>query len=173
MSRYFLAQATSADPTWKALRASMRKEDMPTGSTIHSMLLIAVGFLALAVGVWIINRMVERKEKPLAVQAWQLFTRAAKALGLGVGHRLILTWAARGSKLKNPTVMLFTPELLARHAGTWADRFPLWSLRPFLRTQLNYICQQVFDQPLPDRFALAGPRPEPQVPDTRLDGPPK
>jgi len=172
MIGYLLAQ-TASDPTWKALRASMRKEDVPSGYTVHSLLLIAVGFLALTVGVWIINRMVERKEKPLTVQAWQLFTRAGKALGLGVGERLILTWAARSSKLKNPTVMLFTPELLARHAGAWADRFPLWSLRPFLRTQLSHISEQVFNQPLPDRFALSGPRPEPQVSDTRLDGPQK
>ena len=95
-----------------------------------------------------------------STQATRLFTHCLRRLGLRLTDRVLLRLAARRCALRQPTVMLFSPKLLERHAGEWAAKLPIVSLRPWATRRIHAMTTLLFGKtPVVD--AAAG-QPDPQ-----------
>lgn len=145
MQLLMLAQQAGGNPAWSALRDSMRKEgDFAREGGMGAFLVIVLGSIALAVVVETVRRLQPMKGRALGVPPRRLFQQAAKSLGIGRFNRFLLLRAAYAGRLEHPTVMLITPQLMERHAGEWADQFPITSLRGYLRTRVNQVATALF-----------------------------
>ena len=151
MSTLLLAQQAVENPTWAALRDSMRKEGQFADHGGMAGLGWVVAGAALAVLLaWAVQRLRPTKHKVLGAPPKRLFLQAAKSLGIGYINRIVLLRAAYASRLDHPTLMLLTPHLMEEHAGEWADRFPVWSLRRTLRARINQMSRDIFGDPQPE-----------------------
>lgn len=145
MRLFLLAQQAVENPTWAALRDSLRKEgDFARPSHMGSLWLIILGGALLAVVVETVRRLGPLRTRALGLPSRRLFQQAARSVGIGRFDRFLLLRAAYSSRLQHPTVMLITPQLFETHAGEWADQFPIKTLRRYLRGRVNHAKSYVF-----------------------------
>ena len=145
MQLLMLAQQAVDHQTWAALRDSLRKEgEFAREGGMGAFLVIVLGSIALAVVVETVRRLQPMKGRAVGLPPRRLFQQAAKSLGIGRVNRFLLLRAAYAGRLEHPTVMFITPQLMERHAGEWADQFPIASLRRFLRARVNQVATALF-----------------------------
>ncbi len=101
--------------------------------------LAALAALLISRGIW-----QRRSGKNAARNPMWLFSHVLKQLGIGYSDRFLLKSAARSTSLKQPTLMLFSPALLERYAGLWADSIPVRPVRERVRTRLIAIAEKAF-----------------------------
>jgi len=152
MGLMLLAQTAGTDASLAALRASMRKEgafaDRGQIEGIGTALLIA---LAAIIVIWLVYKLRPVRNSSVGAPPKRLFVQAAKSLGVGFINRCILLRAAYSSRLEHPIVLFLTPQLMEQHAGEWADRFPVWSLRGTLRARVDQMQRDIFGEPVADQ----------------------
>lgn len=145
MKLLLLAQQAVENPTWTALRDSMRKEgDYARPSHMGSLWLIILGGALLAVIVETVRRLGPLRGRVLSAPPRRLFQHAARSVGISRLDRFLLLRAAGAGRLEHPTVMLITPELFETHAGEWADQFPIKTIRRYLRGRVNLVKSSLF-----------------------------
>jgi hypothetical protein len=84
-----------------------------------------------------------------------------KQIGLPFADRLLLRQIARHAQLDNPTLMLLSPQLMARYAHRWAHLITAERLKKAGLSKTDAICRRLFGQPLPEPGA---PTPVPREP---------
>ncbi len=109
-------------------------------------ILIFLGLLVTAAIAYLIGRRIWRRKtgKLPSQRPAKLFSGALKKLGARLPDRILLRMAARNSHLPHPTLMLFSPELLERYAGRWADSIAVKPLREYTRKRFNALAERAF-----------------------------
>ncbi len=75
---------------------------------------------------------------------FRLFTHTLKKLGVRLPDRILLRMAARQCGLRHPVLILFSPELLERYAGEWADSISLKPLQAHARRRVDALAEVAF-----------------------------
>jgi len=94
----------------------------------------------------LIARSIQRRRtaKRSSQQSAKLFTYALRQLDTRRSDRILLRMAARDSGLRQPVLMFFSPELLERYAGLWADSIAVKPLRQYARRRVDLIAETAF-----------------------------
>jgi hypothetical protein len=119
---------------------------------------VAVALLAL---LWIAHMYSDRPKRAARPHPHRLFRKLMKQSGLPLSDRLLLRQIARHAQLGNPTLLLLSPQLMARYAHRWARLITAERLKRTGLSKTDAICRRLFDQPLPTPDA---PKPIPQEP---------
>ncbi len=116
--------------------------ETPDFQEILNFCMIGLAMLAvvlIARGIW-----QRRSGGNAARNPMRLFTYSLKQLSIGYSDRFLLKAASRSKSLKQPTLMLFSPALLERYAGHWADSIPVRPVREHVRNRLAVIAEKAF-----------------------------
>ncbi|HUW82778.1 MAG TPA: hypothetical protein VMZ31_08285 [Phycisphaerae bacterium] len=119
---------------------------------------IAVALLAL---LWIAHVRWDGPKRAARPHPHRVFRKLVKELGLPFSDRLLLRQIARHAQLDNPTLMLLSPQLMARYTHRWARLITADRLKRTGLSKTDAICRRLFDRPLP---AADAPKPIPQEP---------
>ncbi len=112
---------------------------------INKILVFFAMVLAMVAAVVIVRAIWRRKtNKRNAQKPTRLFSHVLKHLGVRLRDRILLRIAARNCDLEQPTVMLFSPELLEQYAGRWADAIVVKPLREHARKRVDALARRVF-----------------------------
>jgi hypothetical protein len=105
----------------------------------------AVAVIA-TVGTFMLVRAIWRRKSGVGVSSrpFRLFTLALKKLGVRLPDRILLRLAARQCGLRHPVLILFSPELLERYAGEWADSIALRPLQAYARRRVDALTGVAF-----------------------------
>lgn len=74
----------------------------------------------------------------------RFFASVLSELGIGWLDRLLLSRIARHSDLAQPSVILFSTDLLRRYSEEWIDSISMSPLKPLIRGRINVIEAQAF-----------------------------
>ena len=143
----------------EALREYFVKGDPSSvGPSLGWLAAVAVALLAL---LWIAHVCSDRPRRAARPHPHRLFRRLMKQSGLSLSDRLLLRQIARHAQLDNPTLLLLSPQLMARYTHRWARLITAERLKRTGLSKTDTICRRLFDQPLP---APDPPQPIPQEP---------
>ncbi len=131
-----------------------------SAEVLSSMAIVVLAFASSIAFVYFLRHMRTGMRRSPSIQATRLFTHCLRRLDLRLTDRVLLRLAARRCALRQPTVMLFSPELLERHAGEWAAELPIVSLRPWATRRIQALTTVLFgNAPVVDAPAR---QPDPQ-----------
>ncbi len=107
------------------------------------------GFVAVVIAIiatFLVARAIWRRKSGVGgpSRPFRLFTHALKKLGVRLPDRILLRMAARQCGLRHPVIILFSPELLERHAGDWADSISLKPLQAHARRRVDALAEVAF-----------------------------
>ena len=112
---------------------------------VNKILVFLATVLAMVAAVVIVRAIWRRKtNKRSAQKPTKLFSHVLKHLGVRLPDRILLRIAARNYALEQPALMLFSPELLERYAGRWADAIVVKPLRVHARKRVDALARKVF-----------------------------
>ena len=137
----FFAQA---DRARYLFQDAFPQEGRDSAEVLNSMTIVVLAFASSIALVYFLRRMRTGMRQSSSIQATRLFTHCLHRLGLRLTDRVLLRLAARRCALRQPTVMLFSPELLERHAGKWAAELPIVSLRPWAMLRIQALTTALF-----------------------------
>ncbi len=101
--------------------------------------------LATIVTILLVRRFRLRKSGAVASnRPMRFFSRVLKQLGIGLADRVLMRTVARSSGLQQPTVLLFSPELLNRHANPWLESVTIIAIRDYAKTRIAFIAAKLF-----------------------------
>ena len=108
-----------------------------------------LGFVAVVISIittFVLARALWRRKSGVggASRPFRLFTHALKKLGVRLPDRILLRVAARRCGLPHPVLILFSPELLERYAGEWADAISLKPLQTHARRRVDALAEVAF-----------------------------
>lgn len=109
--------------------------------------IITIIFFATSVilTIWLIARIQSRIQTPQKPhRPYRLFGRLLKHHRLGLADRWMLFVLAGCQGMKQPSLLLLSPGLFAKHADAWLSGSTLGSAWPRARQRLVRIAQQVF-----------------------------
>lgn len=128
----------------KGLEAAFKQANTEKPDQSIIFILIAV-ILAVVVALLVARRLRRRKTGEMfANRPYKLFTWSLKRLGIGWLDRVLLRHAARQCGLRQPTVMLFSEELLQRTVGQWIDRINFTPFRNHARSRYEVLQDKIF-----------------------------
>jgi len=120
----------------------------------------AVAAMLLAL-LWIAHVRWERPRRAARPHPHRLFGKLLRELGLPFSDRFLLRRIARHARLDNPSLILLSPQLMARYAHRWAGLIAADGLKRRGLSKTDAICRRLFDHPLP---VPDSPKPVPQEP---------
>jgi hypothetical protein len=138
-----LAQTIYSDRIDGLRGAFNRNETTPRDTTSAFILL---GSLLGALLILLIVRRIWEQQgaKKSHRRPMKLFGSALKEMGVGLPDRIMMRVIARLIELPQPTVMLFSPALLERHAGEYIDEITIPAIRNGARKRLEGIARKAF-----------------------------
>jgi len=141
----------------KGLQNAIRHEgnDPPQTGAIIGFLATIVALLITLLIVYRLQR--RRSLSPLARRPYRLFTHVLRQLGLPLPDRLLFSFAAKRCNLRQPTLVLFSPELLNAHLGRWANTRRLRPVRHYVRRRVDALAASAFDSGAAQQVSLGGP----------------
>lgn len=120
------------------------QEGRDSMDVLNSMAAVVFAFALSIALVYFLRRMRTSMRHSPSIQATRLFSLCLRRMGLRLSDRVLLRWAARRCALQQPTVMLFSPELLELHAGRWAAELPIVALRPWATGRIRALTDVLF-----------------------------
>lgn len=142
----FTASLAQVDYTMrlKGMQRAFQPNQLDPQEFFQILVFLAVVF-ALVISI-LAGRMIWRHKtgKLASGRPAKLFTHVLKQLGVRLPDRILLRIAAANSGLRQPTLMLFSPELYERYAGRWADAIAIRPLREHIRKRINALGEEAF-----------------------------
>lgn len=131
----------------EAMRRGFTSKTEPgSGVWTSLVIVVVVGLLAMLVLLFL-NRTQQNKEQGKSESAHALFKHVLSQLKLGLQDRSLLRRVATELKLKNPTVMLLTPQIFAETSFAYIAKKPGQSRADMARLQTVF--KQIFRQDMP------------------------
>ncbi|MFQ5423893.1 MAG: hypothetical protein ACE5F9_07925, partial [Phycisphaerae bacterium] len=138
-----LAQA-GRSTSLKGLRQAFPREGRDSQEMLKSLAVVAVAFAIAIFLIWCARYFHGGVRRSPVTKAFRLFSQCLSQLGVGYTDRLLLRMAARQCELEQPTVMLFSPTLMDRFAGRWAELLPVEALRPWATRRIRGVSAKLF-----------------------------
>jgi len=106
-----------------------------------------LAIVAVLLVLLVIARNVQQRSggEPNLRKPYALFAHLLRKLGVGPADRLLLRYAARKCRLRQPTVMLLHPDLLWNSVGRWADSLSFAPFRDYARQRLAAVAARAFE----------------------------
>lgn len=110
---------------------------------------VLITVLAAVIFALVLTRRIRQRQSGelFAKRPYKLFAYALRELGVRYSDRVLARMAARSCGLRQPTVMLFSPDLMESTIGHWANSLALGPLRRHARERFNVIAAKAFPQP--------------------------
>lgn len=144
MNKLLLLADTGSDSARKlqdAFRNQRPGEVSPFETTAQFLIVLVLVMAAL----FIVIKLTQRRSMPAAARnPRRFFSQMLKKLGAGWLDRIILHRVARHAGIAHPAMMLISPELLEKHAGSWADRISVPFIRDSIRQRITRIANRAF-----------------------------
>lgn len=115
--------------------------------TLKTMVVVVLAFASSIALVYVLRHVRTKTRESPSIQAVRLFRQCLRQLGLRFTDRILMGLAARRCALDEPIVMLFSPELLERHAGRWAAKLPTGPLRHWATNRILDLTPVLFGAP--------------------------
>jgi hypothetical protein len=134
-SVYRLGQTSGV---WRESSANQKQRDLA---------MVLLFSTALILLLLLISRIHSRVGAPRTVsRPWRVFWCLLKHHGLCLSDRLLLCAIVRGQRVRQPAVLLLSPDLFARFARQWLGDSGLVPLWPGAQVRLTRIARQVFGE---------------------------
>ncbi len=138
-----LAQSVYNDRL-KSLRGAFNENGGDSGD-IGKLFFFGALVMVLLIALVVARRAAQKEgSKPGATKPLKLFSKVLKEMGTPFPVRCLMRAAARQSRLRQPVVMFFNPDLFERYAGRWADTLVVRSLRPYARKRVSLVAKKAF-----------------------------
>ncbi|MBI5763614.1 MAG: hypothetical protein HZA51_08840 [Planctomycetes bacterium] len=128
----------------KAFRNALPREAGEL-SPFQMALRFVAGMIAVVLVFYLVARYSQRGRTDTRHPApGRFFSSVLSELGIGSLDRLLLSRIAHHSELAQPTVILFSTELLRRYSEEWIDSLSIAPLKVFVRGRIKAIEAQAF-----------------------------
>lgn len=138
-----------AQSTYQNRFNGLRNAFVPDQSGSTDLFWIFVFFGAIITPI-IVIAIVRKMKSPggslTARRPMRLFSRSMREMGVRFADRLLMRHIASRSRLRQPTVMLFSEELFERFTHKWLETLPLDVLREKAEARLGHVAMQAFGE---------------------------